>query len=154
MAKDPKFRNDGEPDGRGHSDGSKPSRFQENDGRRRPGRTKGALSLKTIYMNAAAMPIYVTIGDKRKRISSADAIVLKQREKALSGSERAGERFIDKLEQYTPIEVQPDLTAELMAEDEAILASAAARRFLDGGELPAREDPASGEFDDGEGEGL
>lgn len=141
MAKDPKFRHDGEPDGRGHGEGSKASRFQKDDGRRRPGRPKGALSLKTIYLHAAAMPIYVTINGKRKRITTADAIVLKQREKALGGGERAAERFIEKLEQYSPIEVQPDLTAHLLAEDEPILASAGWRRVIGG-------DPPSG--DEGE----
>jgi hypothetical protein len=143
MAKGPKFRKDGHPDGRGHSEGSKGSRFGEDDGRRRPGRPKGALSLKTIYLNAAAMPIYVTINNKRRRITTADAIVLKQREKALGGGERASERFIEKLEQYSPIEVQPDRTGELLAEDQAILASAAARGLLGDGEPPTT----------GEGEG-
>lgn len=141
MAKDPKFRKDGHPDLRGHGEGSKASRFQEGDGRRRPGRRKGALSLKTIYLNAGAMPIYVTINGKRTRITTADAIVLKQREKALGGGERAAERFMEKLEQYSPIEVQPDLTGELLAEDEVILAGAAGRGLLDG------EPPAGGKED-------
>ena len=140
MAKEPKFRKDGHPDGRGHSEGSKGSRFAEDDGRRRPGRPKGALSVKTIYLNAASMPIYVTINGKRKRITTADAIVLKQREKALGGGERAAERFIEKLEQYSPIEVQPNRTAELLAEDEVILAGGSARGELGGGEPPAGDD--------------
>ena len=138
MAKEPKFRKDGHPDGRGHGEGSKGSRFHKDDGRRRPGRPKGALSLKTIYLNAASMPIYVTINGKRKRITTADAIVLKQREKALGGGERAAERFIEKLEQYSTIEVQPDLTAQLLAEDESILASAGRRGVIG-------RDPPSGD---------
>jgi len=139
MAKPPSMRGDGELDGRGQAEGSVPTRFAPGDGRKRPGRPKGAKSLATIYRHVGQIPLTVDQGGRKRRISTAEGVVLKQRELALKGNQRASERFLDKIETYDPVEVRPDLTAHLLAEDAELLASARARGLL-GCEPPATED--------------
>lgn len=131
MAKPPRYRGDGLPDGRGHAEGSRPTRFAHDDGRKRPGRRKGSKSLKTIYQNIAAIPLTVDLGNgRKKRITSLEGMVHKQREKALKGDQRAAERFLERIADYSPPDVQLDLTAQLMEEDAVLLASARARGLL------------------------
>ena len=131
MAKPPKHRGDGLPDGRGHADGSRQTRFAHDDGRARPGRRKGSKSLKTIYQTTAAIPLTVDLGNgRKKRISSLEGMVLKQREKALKGDQRSTERFLERIADYSPPEVQLDLTAQLLEEDAVLLADARARGLL------------------------
>jgi hypothetical protein len=129
MAKEPKYREDGGPDGRGHAPGSVATRFGSGDGRPRPGRTKGAKDMKTIYMTAASMPVIATDPKtlKKTRYITKEALVLKQRDKALKGEDRALERFIDRIETYDPPEVDADRTGTLLAEDAELLAEAFGR---------------------------
>jgi len=131
MAKPPKMRGDGELDGRGHAEGSVPTRFEPGDGRKRPGRPKGAKSLATIYRHVGQIPLTVDQGGRKRRISTAEGVVLKQRELALRGNQRAAERFLDKIEAHDPVEVRPDLTGHLLAADAELLASARARGLID-----------------------
>lgn len=131
MAGPSKIRGDGLPDGRGHADGSRQTRFAHDDGRKRPGRSKGSKSLKTIYQTTAAIPLTVDLGNgRKKRISSLEGMVLKQREKALKGDQRSTERFLERIADYSPPEVQLDLTAQLLEEDAILFASARARGLL------------------------
>lgn len=130
MAKEAKFRLDGQPDGRGHAEGSKSTRFAVDDDRPRPGRKRGSKSLKTVYQAVAEIPVEAEIKGKRKRITSKEGIVLKEREQALKGDHRAREHFIKRLSEYSPIEVEPDRTTLLLAEDEAILACAFERGLI------------------------
>ncbi|MCT2559876.1 hypothetical protein N0B51_12905 [Tsuneonella sp. YG55] len=139
MAKEAKFRLDGQPDGRGHAEGSKSTRFAVDDNRTRPGRKKGAKSLKTVYQAVAEIPVDAEIKGKRKRITSKEGIVLKEREQALKGDHRAREHFLKRLSEYSPIEVEPDRTTLLLAEDEVILASAFERGLI--GVQPLAGDP-------------
>lgn len=138
MAKEPKFRADGQPDNRGRSEGSKAQWFAPDDGRKRPGRKKGSKSLKTVYRAIAEIPIKAEIQGKPKRISTKEGIVLKEREQALKGDHRAREHFLKRVAEYSPIEVEPDRTATLLAEDADILASAFERGLL--GVLPLETD--------------
>ena len=132
MSGPPKLRGDGSPDGRGHADGSRSTRFAADDNRPRPGRRKGSKSLKTIYQTTAAIPLTVDLGNgRKKRISSLEGMVLKQREKALKGDQRSAEQFLVRITDYSPPEVQLDLTAQLLAEDAELLKSARARGLLD-----------------------
>lgn len=130
MAKEPKFRADGQPDIRGRSEGSKAHWFAPDDGRKRPGRSKGSKSLKTVYRAIAEIPVKAEIQGRAKRISTKEGIVLKEREQALKGDHRAREHFLKRVAEYSPIEVEPDRTATLLAEDADILASAFERGLL------------------------
>ena len=136
--KPPRLRNDGGPDGRGHGEGSKASRFAKDDNRRRPGRTKGALSLGTIYRTAGGAIITLTLQNgKTRSITKAEGVILKQLELALKGDQRAAERFLEKYEQYSPTEAQTDLTEVKLIEDQDILASAYLRGLI------SADEPAS-----------
>ena len=141
MTKGPKFRKDGQLDNRGHSDGSKLTQFAENDGRKRPGRSKGAKSLKSVYQAIGEIPVKADINGKPKRITTKEGIVLKERHQALQGDHRAREHFLKRLAEYSPIEVEPDRTGVLLAEDEELLASAFERGLL--GVLPLVNDAES-----------
>lgn len=141
MAKTPKFRLDGGPDGRGHADGSRATRFASGDGRRRPGRTKGSKSLKQIYLDVAATPVVLDRDGRKKKISTTQGIVMKQREKALKGDQRAIERFLDRIAEYSPPDVQLDLTATLLEEDAVLLAGGRQRGVI----VESGPEPDSGE---------
>ena len=130
MAGPPKQRADGEPDGRGHADASRATRFTPGDDRPRPGRRKGSKSLKTIYLAIAATPVVLDRNGRKKKISTTEGIVMKQREKALKGDQRASERFLDRIVEYSPPEVQLDLTQALLAEDAQLLADARRRGVI------------------------
>ncbi|MBA3527375.1 MAG: hypothetical protein H0T82_10725 [Sphingomonas sp.] len=143
MAKPPKFRGDGAPDGRGHADGSRATRFAAGDNRRRPGRTKGSKSLKHIYLDVAATPVLLDRDGRKKKISTTHGIVMKQREKALKGDQRASEHFLDRITEYSPPDAQLDLTAKLLEEDALLLAAARPRGII--GET--EPDSGSGEGD-------
>ena len=130
MAGPPKQRLDGEPDGRGHADGSRATRFAQDDDRLRPGRRKGSKSLKTIYLQIAATPVVLDRDGKKKKISTTEGIVMKQREKALKGDQRASERFLDRIMEFSPPEVHLDRTQALLAEDAELLAQARRREVI------------------------
>ncbi len=143
MGKLPKFRDDGAPDGRGHAEGSRATRFAAGDNRRRPGRTKGAKGLKQVYLDIAATPVLLDRDGQKKKISTIQGIVMKQREKALKGDQRASEHFLDRIAEYSPPDVQLDLTAKLLEEDALLLAAARPRGII--GET--EPDSGSGEGD-------
>jgi len=130
MAKPPKHRADGEPDGRGHAEASCGTRFASGDNRPRPGRRKGSKGIKTIYLEVAATPVVLDRDGKKKKISTIQGIVLKQREKALKGDQRASERFLDRIIEFSPPEVQLDLTQGLLAEDAALIAALRGRGLI------------------------
>lgn len=141
MTDGPKFRSDGEPDGRGLSEGSKSTRFAPGDGRTRPGKPKGAKSLRSIYLAAGSAKISVTIGGVTRRLTKTEAVILKQLDLALHGEQRPAERFLDRIEQYTPAEVDADLIGALISEDLGLLAIARERGLI---ALPD-PDPDSGD---------
>lgn len=128
----PKFRADGVPDGRGHADGSKETRFKPDDGRARPGRPKKSRDERTIVQAVRDMKVTVTDGGKRRKINTAEAILLKLRQKALAGDHRAAETLLKRFDRYEVPTAEPDRTRELLAEDQQILEAAAARRLLPG----------------------
>ncbi|WP_156680878.1 DUF5681 domain-containing protein [Sphingomonas profundi] len=128
MAKPPKLLASGIPDGRGQSAGSRASRFSGD--RPGPGRPKGAKNIATIYREVAALPVTATINDRQRRISTVEAVLRKQREKALKGDQRAAERFLDKVAEYSPPEIRPDQMPALLEEDARLLADALARGLL------------------------
>lgn len=137
MAKPPKYRLDGEPKGTGHAEGSIPTRFGVDDGRKRPGRRKGAKSMAKIYADLAKIPVILDQAGQKRKISTKEGIALKQRDKAMKGDQRASERLLDKFESLDPPEARLDLTAALLAEDAELIASARARGLFEPIKPPA-----------------
>lgn len=128
MAKPPKYLPNGQLDGRGRGEGSFATRFGSDDGRNRPGRKKGSKSLATIYREVAKIPLVLDRDGKKRKISTKEAIVLKQRDKAIKADQRASERMLDKFEALDPPEVNPDQTGVLLAEDADLISGWAARQ--------------------------
>lgn len=91
-----KLRKDGQPDGRGHAEGSKANRLAKNDGRRRPGRPPGSRDAKSEICAVRDMPVAVVIRGRQRKVSTRMANLLKLREKALKGDQRAAE-YLDRL---------------------------------------------------------
>lgn len=77
------------------------------------------------------MLVEITIGNKKRKVSTREAILLRQRKKALDGDQRATEFLDAKFSQFEPIIIEPDQTRKLLAEDIAILENATARGLLD-----------------------
>ena len=116
-----KLKASGEPDMRGQGEGSRATRFGADDGRPRPGRRKGSKDIKTIVQAVQNMTIAVDIPGVPRRIDTYHAALLKLREKALKGDVKAINMLFDKFGQYAPPSVEPDLTAQLLDEDQQIL---------------------------------
>ena len=148
MAKPPRFRQDGEIDGRGHADASKSFRFASGDGRKRPGRPKGARDERTEVLLVRDMPVEITIGGKKRKGSTRLGMYMRQRHKALNGDQRATEFLDAKFSQFEPPLVQPDLTRILLEEDRAILAAAAGRGIVGPDLVRAMTESHSGSEED------
>ena len=127
MAKPPRLKANGEPDMRGHADGSKRTRLAPGDGRRRPGRPKGAKDERTLVRLIQNMTVPINMPGLPKRINTQFACLLKLREKALRGDLRAIEMLDRKLGQHAPPYIEPNLTEDLLAEDAEILRDAERR---------------------------
>jgi hypothetical protein len=125
-----KLKASGEPDMRGQGEGSRATRFGADDGRPRPGRRKGSKDIKTIVQAVQEMSIAVDIPGVPRRINTFYAVLLKLREKALKGDTKAINMLIEKFGQYAPPSVEPDLTAQLLDEDQQILNFARERGLL------------------------
>jgi hypothetical protein len=138
----PKLRADGEPDGRGRSVGSEQTRFKPGDGRPRPGRRKHSKDERTIVQSVSDMPVTVTRPDgKKSKITTFEAILIKQRQLALEGNLRSAEFMMKHIGKYELPPVDTNRTSDLLAEDQLILEVARRRGVLpahaadnDGGE--------------------
>lgn len=84
------------------------------------------------------MSLKVDIPGIPKRISTKEGIVLKERDQALRGDHRAREHFLKRLADYSPVDVEPERTGVLLAEDEELLTSAFERGLI--GVLPPIDD--------------
>jgi hypothetical protein len=137
VAKQPKLLPSGVPDGRGQSEGSKANQFRDG-GRPGPGRPKGSKNLATLYRELGAMPVKMTINEQEQWISTTEGVLRKQRQKALNGDQRAAERFLDKIAEYSPPEERPPRIPALLAEDAEVLARARGRGLLGVNNPPER----------------
>ena len=125
--KPPKITKDGLPDGRGHGQGSKATRFSAYDNRPRPGRPTGARDLKTIVAAIRNLPV---AKDGKRRVIAQEAILRAQVKKALAGDTRAAQFVQSQIDRFEQPVVNPDLTGQLLAEDAEILAATLARGGL------------------------
>lgn len=128
--KDPKFTKDGFPDGRGHGEGSKGTRFAKGDGRRRPGRPKGARDEKVLVNKIRDMKVEATINGRKRKVDTQQALLMKQREKALKGDQRAAEFLDRKFQAFGPPVVEPDHITPLLESDREILKCAVRRGLI------------------------
>src|SRR4051794_37806377 len=77
----------------GFSKPPKHSQFKRGRSGNPKGRPKGIKNFKTELKEALALPVTVTHGKKKKTVSTAKAILLRIREKALGGDLRASDRL-------------------------------------------------------------
>lgn len=125
------LRADGQPDGRGHSEASKPSRFSKGDGRKRGRRPKGSRDERTMILQMRDMPVFATGPDGKKiKMTTPEAILYMQRQKALKGDLKAAEFLMKRFDRYEPPSVEPDHTSALMEDDAVILELSRMRGLL------------------------
>lgn len=134
--KEPKFTKSGEPDGRGHGEGSKATRFTKDDGRKRPGRRTGSRDLKTIVKRVRDLPVGTEKNGRRgPNVDTQEGILRVVRKKALSGDIKAAAFLQNQFDRFEVPSVDPNEVARRLEEDADILAAAMKR-----GLLPSRGD--------------
>jgi len=101
------------------------TRFQPGQSGNPRGRRNGVRNFSTEVKEIAAMPVVVTERGKRRKITSLRASMLKLREQALNGNQRALEKYLALMAQYDD---EPAPASAISShEDEAILAGYTAR---------------------------
>lgn len=97
--------------------------FQPGHSGNSKGRPKGARSFATELEEVAALPVHLNEGGKRRKVSTSKAVLLRLREKALKGDQRAIDRYLAMVAGASgPSEVQSTIE-QLSAEDRLILAA-------------------------------
>lgn len=87
------------------------------------GRPKGARSFATQLQEVADLPVHLNEGGKRRKVSTSKAVLLRLREKALKGDQRAIDRYLAMVAGAPgPSEVQSTIE-QLSEEDRLILAA-------------------------------
>ena len=81
-------------------------------------------------------------------MTKTEAVILKQLELALRGEQRPAERFLDRIEQFTPPEVKADLIGALISEDLDLLAIARERGLIGSAPSDILSEPDTGDFTD------
>ncbi|MGD9920161.1 MAG: DUF5681 domain-containing protein [Pseudorhodoplanes sp.] len=79
----------------GYGNPPKHTQFKKGDGRPRLGRPKGRKNIATLFLEAAAAQITVTIDGKKRRISKAQAACVQLANKGAMGDEKLLLKFID-----------------------------------------------------------
>lgn len=79
----------------GYANPPKHTQFAKDDGRPRLGRPKGRKNIATLFLEAAAAQITVTIDGKKRRISKAQAACVQLANKGAMGDEKLLLKFID-----------------------------------------------------------
>lgn len=120
------------------------SQFKPGQSGNPKGRRKGARSFKTDLMEILKTPVEVTEGGKSRRISTQHASLMRLKEKALKGNERALDRLLAYAAQYNSEEVLEVGTTALLAEDREILESALRRQADNQSHVAIRNDDGGG----------
>jgi Family of unknown function (DUF5681) len=99
------------------------SRFKPGTSGNAKGRPKGSKNLKTLIREAMTANISIQEGEKTRRVTRLEGVVLRQLQKALKGSDRAALAVIKMAHQLRFLEDSESATAEtaLSPEDERIL---------------------------------
>lgn len=76
------------------------------------------------------MTVVATVGGKERKLSTRQALLMKQRAKAMAGDQRATEYLLNRFAEYEPEQARQDVTGALLEEDLEILKSASARGLI------------------------
>jgi hypothetical protein len=102
------------------------TRFKEGQSGNPGGRRKGTKNFKTVLMDAANQLMEFRENGKVVRATRMEALILRQFQIGFSGSARAIEDFMDRMERYESCE--PTVEMELSEEDRNLLDRAFGRR--------------------------
>lgn len=104
------------------------TQFKPGQSGHRPGRPKGAKNLKSDLQEELSEKITIGEGERRVRLSKQRAMVKSMVARAIKGEQRAADRCFDLLLKLLGTGDEAQHSAELTAEDEAIIANFMARR--------------------------
>jgi hypothetical protein len=109
------------------------SRFKPGTSGNTKGRPKGSKNLKTLIREAMTASISIQEGEKTRRVTKLEGVVLRQLQSALKGSDRAAFAVIKMAHQLRFLEDSESATAEtaLSPEEERILNELLARTRKD-----------------------
>ena len=108
--------------------------FQPGQSGNKKGRPKGARSFATELKEVAELPVHFNEGGKRRKVSTSKAVLLRLREKALKGDQRAIDRYLAMVAGASgPSEIQSTIE-QLSEEDRLILAAYEAGLAKTGGD--------------------
>jgi len=109
------------------------SRFKPGTSGNAKGRPKGSKNLKTLIREAMTASISIQEGEKTRRVTRLEGVVLRQLQSALKGSDRAALAVIKMAHQLRFLEDSESVTAEtaLSPEEERILNELIARSRMD-----------------------
>jgi hypothetical protein len=109
------------------------SRFKPGTSGNTKGRPKGSKNLKTLIREAMTASISIQEGEKTRRVTKLEGVVLRQLQSALKGSDRAALAVIKMAHQLRFLEDSESATAEtaLSPEEERILNELLARTRKD-----------------------
>jgi hypothetical protein len=130
----------------GYGKPPKHSRFKPGGCGNPNGRPKGASHIKTDVRNTLKTPVTVTLNGRQRKVSTQQAILLRLREKALTGDRHAIDRMLQLARDYTPEELAA-ATAALSTDDLNALAVYQARVLSGAAHIPASDEDKNASSD-------
>ena len=95
------------------------SRFKPGQSGNPKGRPKRHPTSQETFQKVLSMPVAVSEGGRKRKISTQEALFLKMRRAALEGDARDRRAYLDAIERYAPEQMQS--IADLFAEDTRLL---------------------------------
>ncbi len=111
----------------GHGKPPKSGQFKPNQSGNPNGRPKGSKNFKTDVRDTLSMLVPVTSSGKRATVTTQKAALMRLREKALKGDQRAMDRLLALAQVYNGDDLARDTQADVTAADKAIMQRFAAR---------------------------
>ena len=139
-------------DRRGLSGNSHKTQFASGRSGNPRGRPKGIPNLRTSAQKMLAQPVNVRNGNRNRKISTQEAALLKLREKALAGDNRALFKCLELSGIFNNEEERTSVGPKLTREEQEMLARAKARFNLEQDDYHSPGKPVPDQVNDGEGE--